>query len=105
MIYGTIDYDPDGEPYIGRIFLNYPEGLETFIMCTESDSPSTCIDDGDWHPYEGEEEVGEFFLVDGKYYPEDSDEVDDLVDDWDKLQSFTKINTYKKGKLTNTCYK
>lgn len=105
MIYGTIAYDPDGEEYIGRIFLSLPEHLEEFIMCTESDSPSTDINDGDWHPYEGEDEVGEYYLINGKYYPEDSEEIDNLIDDWNKLQSYIKIDVYSQGKLIKTYYK
>lgn len=112
MLYGTIDYDPDGEEYIGRIFLKYPEHLKGLInpehlkgviMYTESDTPSTYINDGDWHLYEGKEKtLG--YQINGKYYPEDSEELDDLVDDWGSLKLFTKIDVYDKGKLINTYY-
>lgn len=107
MIFGTIGYDGDGAEMIDRIYLKYPETLTNeLIVCTESEAPCTWIDGDDWHPYNGERIADEtYYLIDDKYYPSSAEEVDDLIDDWDKVQSFDRIDTYSKGKLIKTEYK
>lgn len=107
MIFGDLDYDLTGSAIVGRIYLEFPENISSeLLLCTESNSPSIWLENEDWHPYEGEDYSEEaYYLINGTYYPDTSDCVDDFLDNCDEVQTYNKVDVYEKGKLIKTYYK
>ncbi len=99
MIYGTLAFDVDGEEIIDRIYLQFPEGLDADIYYTDSTSPSTYLEEDDWHIYNGKTLEEFYYYIDGEYK-----EIPEGDEDLEDYPMYYRIRVYDKGEMVQDKY-